>query len=47
MEKGVAIGEARGEVRGREELFALWESGVSLAEAKKTLDLKGASTPTA
>jgi hypothetical protein len=36
-------GEARGEARGREErtreLFSLWESGVSLTEAKQKFGL--------
>jgi len=36
VEKGVAIGEAR----GMEEILALWESGISLSEAKKALNLK-------
>jgi hypothetical protein len=39
MEDGVAIGEARGMEKGaakaRHELLALWESGISLAEAKR------------
>jgi hypothetical protein len=35
IEEGVGIGLNR----GREELFALWEKGVSLAEAKKRLGL--------
>jgi predicted transposase/invertase (TIGR01784 family) len=33
--EGVAIGEARGEARGREEIFSLWEKGMSLAEVKE------------
>jgi hypothetical protein len=41
--RGITIGEARGvaigEARGREELFSLWESGVSLTEAKKKFGL--------
>jgi len=40
MEKGVAIGVEKGVTIGMEDVFALWESGASLAEAKKTLDLK-------
>jgi hypothetical protein len=38
-EDGIEIGEARGMERGREELLALWESGISLAEAKRKLNL--------
>ncbi|MDR0515796.1 MAG: Rpn family recombination-promoting nuclease/putative transposase [Fibromonadaceae bacterium] len=37
---GIAIGEARGEARGREEVFSLLESGMSLAEAKRKLGLQ-------
>ena len=37
MEKGVTIGEARGRAEGREEIFSLLESGLSLAEAKEKL----------
>jgi len=37
--EGVAIGEARGvaigEARGREEIFSLWEKGMSLDEVKE------------
>jgi hypothetical protein len=33
--RGVVVGEAR----GREELLALWESGMSLPEAKRQLGL--------
>jgi hypothetical protein len=51
MEDGIAKGEARGkakgraegiaigEAKGRAELFALWEKGVPLAEAKRKLGL--------
>jgi hypothetical protein len=35
-DEGVAIGEAR----GREEVFSLLESGMSLAEAKRKLGLQ-------
>ena len=41
-EEGIEIGEARGEARRqkeRDELFSLWESGVSLSEAKQKLGL--------
>jgi predicted transposase YdaD len=46
-EDGIVLGEARGEARGREagigigrqELLTLWESGVSLPEAKRQLGL--------
>jgi hypothetical protein len=38
-EDGIGIGEARGETRAREELFALLESGVSLADAKQRFGL--------
>jgi hypothetical protein len=41
IEKGIGIGVEKGigigRKKEREELFALWESGVSLAEAKKIL----------
>jgi flagellar biosynthesis/type III secretory pathway protein FliH len=40
--RGVAIGEARGEARGKadmEKMFALWEKGVPIAEAKRKLGL--------
>jgi hypothetical protein len=41
VEKGIGIGREEGigigRNREREELFALWEKGVSLAEAKKIL----------
>jgi predicted transposase YdaD len=37
--RGITIGEARGLDRGREEVFSLLESGVSLAEAKRRLGL--------
>ena len=40
MEKGVTIGVEKGVTIGREEVFSLLESGMSLAEAKKTLNLK-------
>ncbi len=39
-DKGVAIGERRGEKRGVKKLFALWESGVPLVEAKRKFGLK-------
>jgi hypothetical protein len=35
MEDGIAIGMEKGEAKARQELFALLESGVSLAEAKR------------
>ena len=43
LEKGVAIGETRGLEIGRQQisnLFALLESGVSLAEAKRKFGLE-------
>jgi predicted transposase/invertase (TIGR01784 family) len=36
-EAGITIGEARGRQEARDELFSLWESGLSLAEAKQKL----------
>jgi predicted transposase YdaD len=36
-EEGIGIGLNRGREEGREELFALWEKGISLAEAKELL----------
>ena len=41
--EGVAIGETRGMRKGRQQiskLFALWESGVPLAEAKRKFGLE-------
>jgi len=50
MKRGVAIGETRGMEKGvaigRQQisnLFALWESGVSLAEAKRKFGLENQS----
>jgi len=37
---GIAIGEARGVAIGREEIFSLLESGMSLAAVKKKLGYK-------
>jgi len=37
-DKGVAFGERRCEKRSVKKLFALWESGVSLAEAKRQFE---------
>ncbi|MDR0515975.1 MAG: Rpn family recombination-promoting nuclease/putative transposase [Fibromonadaceae bacterium] len=45
MEKGVAIGEVKGEARGMEKVFSLLESGMSLAEAKKKLGLQSKLPP--
>ena len=42
--RGIAIGEARGEARGINKIFALWEKGVPLAEAKRRLRVKKTST---
>jgi hypothetical protein len=38
--RGVAVGREKGIAKAREELFALLESGMSLAEAKKKLGLQ-------
>ena len=35
--RGIVIGESRGEARGMDKIFALWEKGVPLAEAKRRL----------
>jgi predicted transposase/invertase (TIGR01784 family) len=37
MEKGIAIGEARGEALSMEKMLDLWEKGVPIAEAKKQI----------
>ncbi|MDR2555918.1 MAG: hypothetical protein LBC64_10895, partial [Fibromonadaceae bacterium] len=40
-EEGFDMGLSKGREEGHEELFALWEKGVSLEEARKKLSLKG------
>ena len=37
---GVVIGETRGMEKGREEIFSLWEKGMSLTAVKKKLGYK-------
>jgi hypothetical protein len=40
VKKGVVIGMEKGVVIGREEIFSLWESGMSLTAVKRKLGYK-------